>query len=435
MNTRITATHARQILDCRGYPTVQVDVWAGEHHGRADVPAGRSTGSGEALELRDRDASAYRGFGVLRAVANVNETIGPRIAGHAVSDQQGLDRLLREIDGTPGKSNLGANAIIGVSLAAARCAAAVAGLPLFRSLRFDACVLPVPMINLINGGKLTSNDLDFQEFIMMPVGARSFSEAMRMASETHMALQEIVVSRYGKLSGNTGDEGGFATPITDVREALQVLHDGVAAAGFVGDVVYALDCAATHLWDAERRVYTVGGRQYTTEGMIDLYKELVRDFGVVSIEDPLTEDDWDGWVEVTRELGGAGVQIIGDDLFVTDPERVREGVTRGAANALLWKVNQIGTLSEAFEAAEVAFRAGFGVCVSERSGETEDPLIADLTVALNCGQIKTGSPVRGERTSKYNRLLEIEEELGASAVYPGRHFRRPVLRGAEAQRG
>ena len=435
MNTRITATHARQILDCRGYPTVQVDVWAGEHHGRADVPAGRSTGSGEALELRDRDASAYRGFGVLRAVANVNETIGPRIAGHAVSDQQGLDRLLREIDGTPGKSNLGANAIIGVSLAAARCAAAAAGLPLYRSLRFDACVLPVPMINLINGGKLTSNDLDFQEFIMMPVGARSFSEAMRMASETHMALQEIVVSRYGKLSGNTGDEGGFATPITDVREALQVLHDGVAAAGFVGDVVYALDCAATHLWDAERRVYTVGGRQYTTEGMIDLYKELVRDFGVVSIEDPLTEDDWDGWVEVTRELGGAGVQIIGDDLFVTDPERVREGVTRGAANALLWKVNQIGTLSEAFEAAEVAFRAGFGVCVSERSGETEDPLIADLTVALNCGQIKTGSPVRGERTSKYNRLLEIEEELGASAVYPGRHFRRPVLRGAEAQRG
>jgi len=435
MTRTITEVKARQILDCRGYPTVQVDVWAGEYHGRADVPAGRSTGSSEALELRDRDASAYRGFGVLRAVANVNETIGPRIAGHDVTDQQGLDLLLREIDGTPGKSNLGANALIGVSLAAARCAAAATGLPLYRSLRFDACVLPVPMINLINGGKLTSNDLDFQEFIMMPVGARTFSEAMRMASETHMALQEIVVSRYGKLSGNTGDEGGFATPITDVREALQVLHDGVAAAGFADDVVYALDCAATHLWDAERRVYTVGGRDYTTEGMIDLYKELVRDFGVASIEDPLTEDDWEGWAEITRELGGDGVQIVGDDLFVTNPDRVRAGVTKSAANALLWKVNQIGTLSEAFEAAEVAFRAGFGVCVSERSGETEDPLIADLTVALNCGQIKTGSPVRGERTSKYNRLLEIEEELGACAIYPGRDFRRPVLRGAESQKG
>ena len=433
--TRITDAHARQILDCRGYPTLQVDVWAGDHHGRADVPAGRSTGSNEALELRDRDAAVYRGFGVTRAVANVNDTIKPRIAGHDVTDQQGLDRLLREVDGTPNKANLGANAIIGVSLAAARCSAAAAGLPLYRALRFDACVLPVPMINLINGGRLTSNDLDFQEFIMMPVGARTFAEALRMASETHMALMEIVVSRYGKLSGNTGDEGGFATPITDVREALQVLHDGVAAAGYAKDVVYALDCAANGLWDERRRLYTVGGRDYTTEGMIDLYTELVRDFGVVSIEDPLAEGDWDGWVQITRELGGAGVQIVGDDLFVTNPELVRKGVGLGAANALLWKVNQIGTLSEAFEAAEVAFRAGYGVCVSERSGETEDPLIADLTVALNCGQIKTGSPVRGERTSKYNRLLEIEEELGASAVYPGRHFRRPVLRGAEAQKG
>jgi enolase len=435
MTRTITDVKARQILDCRGYPTLQVDVWAGDHHGRADVPAGRSTGTNEALELRDRDAAVYRGFGVTQAVANVNDTIKPRIAGHDVTDQQGLDRLLREVDGTPNKANLGANAIIGVSLAAARCSAAAAGLPLYRALRFDACVLPVPMINLINGGRLTSNDLDFQEFIMMPVGARTLAEALRMASETHMALMEIVVSRYGKLSGNTGDEGGFATPITDVREALQVLHDGVAAAGYKNDVVYALDCAANGLWDEQRRLYTVGGREYTTEGMIDLYKELVHDFGVVSIEDPLAETDWDGWVEITRELGGAGVQIVGDDLFVTNPELVRKGVGLGAANALLWKVNQIGTLSEAFEAAEVAFRAGYGVCVSERSGETEDPMIADLTVALNCGQIKTGSPVRGERTSKYNRLLEIEEELGTSAVYPGRHFRRPVLRGAEAQRG
>jgi enolase len=279
------------------------------------------------------------------------------------------------------------------------------------------------MINLIGGGRLTSNDLAFQEFIMMPVGAPTFSEALRMASETHMALQEIVVKRYGKLSANTGDEGDFATPIVDVREALEVVHEGVAAAGYADDVVYALDCAATHLWDEKKRTYAVGGRAYTTEGMIELYGELVCDFGIASIEDPLHEEDWEGWAELTRAL--PDTQFVGDDLFVTDPGRVRKGVELGAANALLWKVNQIGTLSEAFEAAEAAFRAGYGLCVSERSGETEDPLIADLVVALNAGQIKTGSPVRGERTAKYNRLLQIEEWLGDTAVYPGRRFRRP----------
>lgn len=261
---------------------------------------------------------------------------------------------------------------------------------------------------------------------MMPVGAQSFSEAMRMASETHMALEEIVVARYGKLSANTGDEGDFATPIVDVHEALALVHEGVAAAGYKDDVVYALDSAAAHLWNADTRTYTVSGRTYTTEQMIDLYRELVRDFGVVSIEDPLDEEDWEGFAALTAALDG--VQIVGDDLFVTNPERVRKGVSMGAANALLWKVNQIGTLTEAFEAADAAFRGGFGVCVSERSGETEDPIIADLVVALNCGQIKTGSPVRGERTAKYNRLLQIEEWLGTSAVYAGRNFRRPVLR-------
>ncbi len=420
--TTITDVTARQILDCRGFPTVQVDVWCGDVLGRGDVPSGRSTGAAEAKELRDGGAR-YRGYDVQTAVRNVRATIGPHVVGMDAGDQGALDRFLCELDGTRDKSNLGANAILGVSVAAARAAAICAGLPLHRYLRAGSCVLPVPMINLIGGGRLTSNDLAFQEFIMMPVGAPSFSEAIRMASETHMALQDIVVARYGKLSANTGDEGDFATPIVDVREALEVVHEGVAAAGYADDVVYALDCAATHLWDEEKRTYAVSGREYTTEGMIELYRELVRDFGIASIEDPLHEEDWEGWAELTRAL--PDTQFVGDDLFVTDPERVRKGVELGAANALLWKVNQIGTLTEAFAAAQVAVEAGYGVCVSERSGETEDPLIADLVVALNAGQIKTGSPVRGERTAKYNRLLQIEEWLGDAAVYPGRRFRRP----------
>jgi enolase len=361
---------------------------------------------------------------------NVNERIAPQVVGLDVSDQVGLDRFLCELDGTSNKCSLGANAVLGVSLAAARCAAKVAGLPLHRYLRADSRVLPVPLVNLINGGKLTSNDLDFQEFIAMPVGAPSFSEAMRMASECHMALYEIVVSRYGKLAGNTGDEGGYATPITDVREALEVLRGGVRAAGYEDDMVYALDCAATHLWDAESGTYTVGGVRYDTAGMIELYRELVRDYGIASIEDPLAEQDWDGWTAITCELG-EDIQLVGDDLFVTNPGRVRTGIERRAANALLWKVNQIGTLTEALQAAETAYRAGYGVCVSERSGETEDPIIADLVVALNAGQIKTGSPVRGERTAKYNRLFQIEEWLGSDAVYAGRAFRNPTLRASE----
>jgi enolase len=494
----IAAVNARMILDCRGYPTVQVDVraevegraaetpragvrgaagaggaagvsragagvstpdrerghgaagagtragghgdidgWAGHAAdgsvwGRANVPAGRSTGTKEARELRDGSAR-YRGFDVRTAIRNVHEVIGPAVVGRDAADQRALDTLLCELDGTPDKSRLGANAILGVSLAAARAAAAAAGLPLHRYLNPDSCVLPVPMINLIGGGRLTSNDLAFQELIMMPVGAPSFSEALRMASECHMALEEIVVSRYGKLSANTGDEGDFATPIVDEHEALLVVQEGVKAAGYADDVVYALDCAATHLWDAAAGTYSVGGRHLTTEQMIDLYVELVRDYGVRSIEDPLHEDDWEGWADLTCRLGdgrtdgGPAVQLVGDDLFVTNPKLVRKGAAMGAANALLWKVNQIGTLSEALEAAEAATSAGMGICVSERSGETEDPLIADLVVALGCGQIKTGSPVRGERTSKYNRLLQIEEWLGSTAVYPGRRFRRPLL--------
>jgi len=423
---------ARRILDCRGYPTVQVDVWVGDVLGRADVPAGRSTGLHEAIEMRDGGA-AYGGQDIGMVLNTISERIAPQVVGLDVTDQVGLDRFLCDLDGTANKCSLGANAVLGVSLAAARCAAKLAGLPLHRYLRADSRVLPVPLVNLINGGKLTSNDLDFQEFIAMPVGAPSFSEAMRMASECHMALFEIVVSRYGKLAGNTGDEGGYATPITDVREALEVLREGVRAAGYEDETVYALDCAATHLWDSEKGTYTVGGTTYDTAGMIELYQELARDYGIVSIEDPLSERDWEGWTAITAELGGE-IQLIGDDLFVTNPMRVRRGIERGAANALLWKVNQIGTLTEAFEAAETAYRAGYAVCVSERSGETEDPIIADLVVALNAGQIKTGSPVRGERTAKYNRLFQIEEWLGSDAVYAGRAFRNPTLRTGEPGR-
>jgi len=436
MTAAITAVHARQVLDCRGYPTVQVDVWAGAapgepgaSHGRAAVPSGRSTGAAEAVELRD-GGTAYGGFGVTGAVANVNDVIGPAVAGRDVTDQAGLDAFLCELDGSPRKSRLGANALAAVSLAAAHCAAAVRGLPLHRALNPRSCVLPVPLINLVGGGRLTSNDLAFQEFIMMPVGARSFAEAIRMASECHMALEEIVVARYGKLSANTGDEGDFATPIVDVREAFAVVREGVAAAGYADDAVYATDAAATHLWDPDTRTYAVGGERLSTAQMIDLYRELVRDYGVASIEDPLHEEDWEGWAELTAAL--PGTQLVGDDLFVTDPERVRRGVEEGAGNALLWKFNQIGTLSEAFAAARVAVGGGFGVCVSERSGETEDASIADLVVALDAGQIKTGSPVRGERTAKYNRLLEIEEWLGGDAVYPGRDFRRAPMTAARS---
>jgi len=419
----VTAVHARMILDCRGFPTVQVEVACGALTGVANVPAGRSTGSAEAVELRD-GGEHYRGYGVQTAIGHVNDEIAPALIGRDATDQRALDTQLCELDGTPDKRRLGANALCGVSLALARVAAAASGLPLHRYLRFDSCVLPVPLINLIGGGRLTSNDLAFQEFIMMPVGARSFSEALRMASESHMALQEIVVARYGKLSANTGDEGDFATPIVDVHEALALVREGVAAAGYADQVVYGLDCAAAHLWDPRTRRYSVSGRTYSTDELLDLYKELVTEFDVVSIEDPFDENDWEGFAAVTKEL--PGVQIVGDDLLVTDPGRVRDAVARDAGNALLWKVNQIGTLTEAFEAADAALRAGWGVCVSERSGETEDPVIADLVVALNCGQIKTGSPVRGERTAKYNRLLQIEEWLGSAAVYPGRDFRRPV---------
>jgi enolase len=411
----ISSIGAREVLDCRGLPTVQVDVVVGDGVlGRADVPAGRSTGSHEAHELRD-GGSRFGGFGVRQAVANVNERIAPALTGSPAAPQRELDAALIELDGTDDKSNLGANAILGVSLAAARAAAAAHGLPLYRYVNVNAHLLPAPQVNLINGGRHASNDLDFQEFIVIPSGAESMLHALQIATEINLALGEILLQRFGKAALNTGDEGGYAPAITDPREALDYLHEAVGRAGYDDVITYGLDCAATHLYDSASQTYEVAGARYDRAGMIDLYLDLIERYGIVTIEDPLHEDDFEGFAELTR---ASGIQIVGDDLFVTNPERLGRGIESGSANALLWKVNQIGTLSEALDAAEMAFRSGYGVVVSERSGETEDPIIADLVVALNAGQIKTGAPVRGERTAKYNRLLQISEELGAAARYP-----------------
>jgi enolase len=419
----VTQVAAREVLDCRGLPTVQVELeLEGAIVGTADVPSGRSTGSNEAAELRD-GGERFGGFGVLEAVGHVNGELADALVGRPLPSQRQLDATLVELDGTPDKSRLGANAILGVSLAAARAAAEVAGVPLYSHLSSNAHVLPVPLVNLINGGRHASNDLDFQEFIVIPVGAGSILEALQISTEVNLALGEILLDRYGKVALNTGDEGGFAPPIEDPVEALGLLHEAVDRAGHTGRFRYGLDCAATHYYDSDTGEYELAGGRRTTEGMIELYEELIRDFDVVTIEDPLDEEDFEGFARLTE---ASGIQIVGDDLFTTNPERLREGIDRGSANALLWKVNQIGTLSEAFDAAELALRSGYAVVVSERSGETEDPIIADLSVALGAGQIKTGAPVRGERTAKYNRLIKIAEGLGRTAVYPGDVFKAPV---------
>jgi enolase len=411
----VEAVTAREVLDCRGLPTVQAEVrLEGGRLGRADVPSGRSTGSYEATEMRD-GGERFGGLGVLGAVESVRGEIAAALISRPLGTQRELDATLCSLDGTPSKSRLGANALLGVSLAAARARASAAGEPLYRHLHRNGHLLPAPLVNLVNGGKHASNDLDFQEFIVIPTEAGSLLEAMQISTETNLALAEILLDRYGKVALNTGDEGGFAPPISEPREALELLHEAVAAAGHAGRFRYGLDCAATHFHEPESGTYTVAGKRLGRDGMIELYLELVRDFDLVTIEDPLAEDDYEGFAELTR---ASGIQIVGDDLFTTNVERLRAGIDAGAANALLWKVNQIGTLTEALDAAELAHRSGYAVVVSERSGETEDPMIADLAVALNAGQIKTGAPVRGERTAKYNRLIQIEEELGTSAKYP-----------------
>lgn len=429
MNTsKITDIKAREIIDCRGWPTVQVDLYVdGEMKGRADVPAGRSTGLHEAHVLTDGDPKRYRGLGVRKAVTNVEGPIRDALLGCDITQQREIDCVMIDLDGTANKGNLGANAILGVSLAVVRAAAASCRLPLYRYLNPFGHVLPVPLMNCLNGGKLTANALEIQEFIIMPVGAESYAHALQITTDINEHLRELVTDKYGLLATNTGDEGGFATPMRGIWEPFEFMQKACERAGYkVGfgeDVVYGLDCAASHWYDKKSLLYDLEHKKYDRDALVELYKKVAAKYPLASVEDPLDEEDFDGFVRVTSAL--PKTQIVGDDLFVTNVERLRKAVGRGAANAMLFKVNQIGTLTQAFEAAEFAYRHGYGVQVSERSGETEDALISDLVVALNSGQIKTGMPIRGERTAKHNRLLQIEGELGTRGVYAGHNFRRP----------
>ena len=421
---KITRICAREIIDCRGWPTVQADVWVdGRLKGRADVPSGRSTGSHEAHVLLDGDERRYRGLGVLKAIANISDIIGPALEGMEVTDQRKIDLTMIQLDGTPNKSKLGANAILGVSLAVARAAAAVCDLPLYRYINPMAHVLPVPVMNCLNGGKLTANDLEIQEFMILPVGAKNYSDSLKMTTEINEHLRGLVVEKYGILATNTGDEGGFATPMRGIWEPFEFMEMAVEMAGYTDDIVYGMDLAANSWFDSGTGLYELDGKKYDRDSLIDLYKQVCAKYPVASMEDPFEEEDFEGFAILTRELD---IQIVGDDLFVTNVDRLRQGVETASANAMLFKVNQIGSLSEALDAAEFAYRNHYGVQVSERSGETEDPLISDLVVALNSGQIKTGMPIRGERTAKHNRLLQIEEELGRAATYAGHNFHRPA---------
>lgn len=418
--TRIRSVHAREIIDCRGLPTIEVDVELEcGALGRASVPAGLSTSIHEAREVRDGEPR-YRGSGVRKAVCNVNDRIHPALVGKDATRQREIDALLIDLDSTPDKRNLGSNAIVGTSMALTRAAAASVGKPLYQYINPNAHVIPVPLFNLINGGKHASGDLQVQEFLIIPIGAESIAHALQIGTEVSFVLRDMLVTRYGKIAANLGDEGGFVPPMQGIREPLDTLLEAVERSEYGDLVAYGLDVAASHFYDREAQIYRVAGAEFDREAMIALYKELCRDYPIISIEDALYEDDFEGWAQLTREID---IQWVGDDLFATNMGRLRKGIELGAANALLWKVNQVGTLTEALDAAEMAYRNGYGVQVSERSGETEDPIIADFAVALNAGQIKTGAPVRGERTSKYNQLLRIAEELGEQAVYAGRNFR------------
>jgi len=411
---------AREILDSRGNPTIEVDVsLSNGMTGRAAVPSGASTGEHEAVELRDGDAERYGGKGVQHAVQNVEETIGPALRGHDVTDQLGIDASMIELDGTPNKSSLGANAILAVSLASARAGAQSVGLPLYRYLGGPlARVMPVPMMNILNGGAHATNTVDFQEFMIVPVGAESFAEALRMGTEVFHALKKVLVKR--KLATGVGDEGGFAPDLRDDEEALKVILEAIDAAGYAAgkDIALALDCAASELFVDGSYVFKKSGAgKRDAQGMVELYEAWLNEYPIVSIEDGLAEDDWDGWAKLTSALGDR-CQLVGDDLFVTNTERLARGIESGVGNAILIKVNQIGTLSETLEAIEMARAAGYLSVISHRSGETEDTFIADLAVATGAGQIKTGSASRTDRIAKYNQLLRIEEQLGGAAEFP-----------------
>ncbi|MDK1475799.1 phosphopyruvate hydratase [Streptomyces sp. 549] len=410
---------AREILDSRGNPTVEVEVGLDDSStGRAAVPSGASTGAFEAIELRDGDKSRYGGKGVEKAVLAVIEQIGPELVGYDATEQRLIDQAMFDLDATADKSSLGANAILGVSLAVAHAASEASDLPLFRYLGGpNAHLLPVPMMNILNGGSHADSNVDIQEFMIAPIGAESFSEALRWGTETYHALKAVLKERG--LATGLGDEGGFAPNLGSNREALDLILEAIQKAGYTPgrDIALALDVAASEFY--KDGSYEFEGQTRTAAEMTDYYAELVAAYPLVSIEDPLYEDDWDGWKTITSRLGDA-VQLVGDDLFVTNPERLQRGIDEQSANALLVKVNQIGSLTETLDAVELAQRSGFKCMMSHRSGETEDVTIADLAVATNCGQIKTGAPARSERVAKYNQLLRIEEILDDAAVYAGR---------------
>jgi enolase len=411
---KIAAVHGRQVLDSRGNPTVEVDVTLESGAvGRAIVPSGASTGVHEAVELRD-GAAAWGGKGVAHAVGHVNGEIADLLRGRDADDQESLDRALVDLDGTPNKGRLGANAILGASLAAAKAVSADAGVSLHRVLGSDAVMLPVPMMNVINGGVHASNSIDLQEFMVVPAGAETFSEALRVGAEVYHALKKVLTERG--LATGVGDEGGFAPDLESSEAAIEVILEAADRAGHADRVAIALDPATSEVY--RDGVYRFEGREKTSADMPEFWAGIVERYPVVSIEDGAAEDDWDSWKALTERLGDA-VQLVGDDLFVTNPERLREGIERGVANSILVKVNQIGTLTETIEAIAVAHAAGYSAVMSHRSGETEDATIADLAVALGTGQIKTGAPARSDRVAKYNQLLRIEEELGSSARYPG----------------
>jgi len=418
----ISEIFARQILDSRGNPTVEVDVLTDEGAlGRAAVPSGASTGVHEAVELRDGDKKKFGGKGVLKAVNNVNEIIAPKLLGYDIADQTGVDEMMIQIDGTPNKGKLGANAILAVSMAVAKAAAEESGLPLYRYVGgTNAKTLPIPMMNILNGGAHADNKIDFQEFMVMPVGAETFSEGLRWGIEVFHALKSVLKKKG--YSTNVGDEGGFAPDIQSNEEAIDTVMTAVSAAGFKAgtQVAIAMDPAVSEMYDSDKKVYHFhksDGKKLSSEKMVDFWVNWIKNYPIVSIEDGMAEDDWKGWKLLTDKLGNK-IQLVGDDLFVTNVTRLQSGIDKGVANGLLVKVNQIGTVTETINAVTLAQHNGYNTIMSHRSGETEDTTIADLAVALNCGQIKTGSASRTDRMAKYNQLLRIEELLGFSAIYP-----------------
>lgn len=420
----IIDVYAREVMDSRGNPTIEVEVTTDSGaFGRAIVPSGASTGEREALELRDGDKGRFLGKGVLQAVDNVNDVIADAVIGMDVREQNLIDQLMIELDGTADKSKLGANAILGVSMAAAYAAADYYGMPLYKYLGgFNAKALPVPMMNVINGGSHADSSVDFQEYMIMPVGAKSLKEAVRMGAEVFHALKKVLKGK-GHITA-VGDEGGFAPNLGSNEEPLEVIMEAIKAAGYKPgeEIALAMDVAASEFYDVDKNLYVwkkSGGAEKTTDEMIDFYEELIKKYPIVSLEDGLGERDWDGWKKLTDRLG-AKIQIVGDDLFVTNPSILQEGIDRGIANSILIKVNQIGTLTETFDAMEMARKAGYTSVVSHRSGETEDVTIADIAVAFNAGQIKTGSLSRTDRLAKYNQLIRIEDDLGDVALFPGK---------------